>query len=304
MSDEYGFSPYKVTIDNLDELDKKAISLIEARGYEIDDIASAAAEYTARMLADGLGVYDVLSVISESPELVRGEEGGSVLREVSDREHFVRSYLGAMRDIGEEIRESDFLGEPELGERFAYVRNQFSDEAYDVLSAERTDPRVRYYKSFRECAAALASGEVDSILLPLEERGGVRLPGVAELIYRYDFRINAVTPVFGLLADADVKYAEISRRFRPLSRSEDDDGYLEIRVPASGAPVSELMAVSELFGMSVYRISTHTVDAEGESLVHISLVLREGECGILPFLTYIAIFAKDALPVGIYKNLE
>lgn len=310
--DEYGFSPERVTLENLDELSRQMSLVSEARGYEIADIAMAAADFTRLMLADGMDVADALSVISEElsfgdyPEaegIPDGAGGGAVLLPVLDRAALVRSYASFMADGGKPLTEADFLGGGEVGERYAYVRNQFSDEAYDVFAAACTDPRVKYYPSFKECITALSEGDADRILFPLEERGGVRLPTVAELILRYDLKINSITPVFGIGADADLKYAELSRYFTASPRGEDDDGYLELRAPI-GAGVSELLAVAELYGMSVYRLSTHTVSGEDDTQSYVSVVLREGEEGIVGLLLYLSLFGGDTVPVGVYKNLE
>lgn len=318
MMDEYAFSPSEVTLENLRELSARAGLGSEARLYELFDVADEAAEYSVALLESDVDVPELLSMLAEglrdkfcSPERIAGGSASVAVRDadiatsVLDRARFTELYLERLRERAHPFSERDFLGIAEEGRLYGYVKNQFSDEAFDVLTEELPDPRVRYYKSFGDCAAALASGEVDHILLPLEERGGVRLPTVAELIYRYDFKINSVTPVFGLGGDADIKYAEISRRFRHSEGREGDDRYLELRVPASdGSQLSELLLAASALGMSAYRVNTHTIDFEGERVSYFSLVLRCGSAGISPMLTYLALFAEDFVPVGVYKNLE
>lgn len=316
MIEEYGFSPSEVTLENLGELSARADIESEARLYELSDIADAAAEFSLPLIDAEVGVPELLSMLSEGLSAGLGVSaavsspthsalGNRTLESVLDRARLTELYLGRMSELSHPLFEGDFLGMPEDGQLYGYVKNPLSDEAYDVLTEELSDPRVRYYKSFADCAAALAIGEVEHILLPLEERGGVRLPTVAELIYRYDFKINSVTPVFGPAADADVKYAEISRRFRRSSKREGDDRYLELRVPAGdGGQLPELLLAASALGMSVYRVNTHTLDVEGERVAFFSLVLREGRTDLSPMLTYLGLFAEDFVPVGVYKNLE
>lgn len=318
MHDEYSFSPEEVTIENLDELSKRECAASEARMYELADIADAAAEFLLPLLADEIGAPELLSLIAEGLAFgsypsypgkaafsERAADDVRAMLSLMDRARLTELLLDRLKAGGHPLTEADFLGESEGGRIYGYVKNQFSDEAFDVLTESVPDAGVRYYKSFSDCAAALARDEVDHILLPLEERGGVRLPTVSELIYRYDFRINSVTPVFGYAADADIKYAEISRRFIPASRMEGDDRYLELRIPAQdGAALSEAISVATAFGMSAYRVNTHTYDIEGERSSYFSLVLREGRDDFAPFLTYLALFAADFVPVGVYKNLE
>ena len=189
------------------------------------------------------------------------------------------------------------------GETFAYVRNSFSDEAYDVFSQDFIDPTVRYYKTFRDCARAVTAGDLTYCLLPLEEKGGVRLHTVSEIIFRNDFKINSVTPVFGQDGNADMKYALVSRGFTVPERNEDDDFYLEIRLGAD-SPLSEVLSAVDSFGMSIYRINTVTFDTEGEAETYFTVVIKDGVGSFAPILTYLALFLRDFVPVGIYKNLE
>ena len=318
MNDEYGFLPDPVTLGNLDELSRETALIDEARLYEISDIASAAARFSVSMLNDDIGVYELLSMISESlqfgnyptdrgaPAAVAPLVSRAIARlSALDRAAFSEAYAAQLSATAHRLTEADFLPHGGRGELIGYVRNPLSDEAFDVFSQDFKDPRVKYYTALKECAAALADGAVDYILLPLEERGGVRLPTVAELIYRYDFKINSVTPVFGFDAGADMKYALVSRHFRLPPHRHGDDRYLELRLPASdGAVLTELLSAAAYFGMSAYRVNTLTFDSEGESVTHFSLVLRDGGAQLTPLLTYLAIFSPDFVPVGVYKNLE
>ncbi len=318
MQDEYGFLPPSVTLGNLDELSREVSLIDEARLYEIRDIAASAAEFSVTMLDTELGIYEVLSMLSETltfgeypidggtPDELKALVGRSLSRlSALDRAAFSDAYVSELRSRSHRLAEGDFLAPHTGGELVGYVRNALSDEAYDVFSEELRDPRVRYYSTLRESAAALAGGEVDYLLLPIEERGGVRLPTVAELIYRYDFKINSVTPVFGFDAGADMKYALVSRYFKLPQHRHGDDRYVELRIPSGdGSALAELLSVASYYGMSAYRVNTLTFDTEGESVTHFSLVLRDGGASLTPLLTYLAVFSPDFVPVGVYKNLE
>ena len=201
--------------------------------------------------------------------------------------------------------ESDFLPCAEVDNSFTYVRNAFSDEAYEVFSSTVDDATVRYSSNFKECFDAVACGAVSYCLLPLEERGGVRLPTVSELIYRNDFKINAVTPVFGMDNNADLKYAMVSKYFGRFDFTEDDDVYLEIRIGQECEDnLPSVVAAAAHLGHTVYRVNTSTVVTEGEEETFFSVVFRAGNSGFTSFLVYLTLFARDFTPVGLYKNLE
>ena len=290
----------------------------EQRILELYDIAIPMADVTLRLLNDGLSVYDVLSVISEGlsfgeytpSDNTTDEHRDMIVRAMerlrhSDRSALVSLYLDTLRSRGFDVTERSFLPPGYLDETFTYVRNGLADEAYDVFSQEFDDPKVRYSSSFRECARAVATREISYCLLPLEEKGGTRLPTVSEIIFRNDFRINSVIPVFGPDGSADMKYALLSNSFTVPQMGEDDDVYLEIRLGTdTESPLTEMFGAIDYFGMKLYRINTVTFDTEGESETYFSVVIKDGGKGFTSILTYFALFVRDFVPVGIYKNLE
>lgn len=318
MQQEYAFNIDDATIQNLNELSLCRSVVDERRMLELYDIAMSLVAASRTLIDDGLSVYDLLSVFSDY--IVTGdypvhddheEANIAALAALTrsarnlDRARLAELYVEAMREVGISVTESDFLASGEPKEVFTYVKNQFSDEAYDVFSQDFRYPSVRYSHSFKECVQALALGEVGYCLFPLEEGGGARLHTVAELIYRHDLKINSVTPVFGFDADADIKYALVSRHFTVPERASGDDRYLELRLSAALDPsISDILSAASALGMSVYRVNTLTFATEGEEATFFSVVLRDDGRDFTPFLTYLALFASDTVPVGVYKNLE
>ena len=318
MSVEYMVNDDDVIIRNMNELSTLRTMLDERRILELYDVAKRMVDLSIPFLEDGLSIYDVLSLLVDG--IVTGdypvhidhiEDWGSLLlaltRSASDIDCAVISklYVDCMRDSGCVLSECDYLLSKSVPEVFTYVKNQYSDEACDVFSQEFGAPGVVYSGSFRECVQRLSAGEVGYCLFPLEEKGGTRLHTIAELIYRHDLKINSVTPVFGFDAGADIKFALVSNHFSVPKSVVGDDRYLELRISSSQAPkLSQILASASLLGMSVYRVNTLTLDTEGEENTFFSLVLRDDEGDFTPFLTYLTLFAPDAVPVGIYKNLE
>ena len=318
MAEDVIFSADDAIISNLGRLSGEYSAVSEQRLLELYGIAIPMADITVDLLADGLGVGEVLFALSEMLDLgeyplsehntpeYRALIGKSLaaLRNI-DKLYLTVLYVRLLAERGYKLTEGDFLPTGVMPETFTYVRNSFSDEAYDVFSQDFSDPKVRYSQSFKECARAVSAGEVTYCLLPLEEKGGARLPTVAEIIFRNDFKINSVIPVFGPDGNADMKYALVSRSFTVPIRTKDDDGYLEVRFDTScGNALSEIFGAVDYLGMSVYRINTVTFDTEGESETYFSSVIKESGEGFSQLLTYFTLFVRDFVPVGIYKNLE
>ena len=318
MAEDTIFSIHEAILSNLKRLSNEESTLGELKAYELYDVATAMSELTAELFADGLDVYEILSLLSESLDyesntlpsntsgiFARLAEKDSSAAQRKDRAVLTELYLDLCKKHAHPLTDSDFLPSHGAEETFTYVRNSFSDEAYDVFSQDFDDPKVRYSPTFKDAARAVASGDVTYCLLPLEEKGGVRLHTVAELIFRNDFRINSVIPVFGQDGNADLKYALVSKSFTVPKRDPDDDLYLEIRLGmSSDSLLAEVFGAVDYFGMSVYRVNTVTFDTEGESETYFSVVIKGADRDFSPILTYMALFVRDFVPVGIYKNLE
>lgn len=316
--EEFGYATNPAPLSNLDRLAREYSIIGEQRLLELSDLAREAANASRGLFADGLSAYDALSAISSSVDFgayrlseLNSEDAplllGTSLGVLSmmDKAVFSDLYISHLIADGTRLSEQDFLFEKARDETFTYVRNPFSDEAYDVFSQDFSDPRLRYSSSFKECVSALDNGEASFCLLPLEEKGGVRLPTVSELIYRNDLKINSVTPVFGPDGSADMKYALVSKSFTVPDRRKGDDRYLELRLGADDTrSLQELLLALDYFSMSVYRINTVSFENEGESDTYYSLVVRDGKEGFVTLFTYLTLFYADFVPVGIYKNLE
>ena len=319
MLEDYVFEPQAVTLENLSYLSREQSALAEQRILEISDIASDAASLSLELFSLGLGAIEILTYISSGAQfgelpshdspLLENLSGISSylgsLREY-DKAIFAESYLKRMLDRGIALGEESFLSPTVLDRGLVtYVRNSYSDEAYDVLSEPLDDARVRYSKDFRECARAVSEGDADFCILPLEERGGARLQVVEQLLYRYDLKINSVTPVFGPDGNADVKYALISKGFTIHPFAEGDDRYLEVRLPeTSAADIGALLGAAAHFGMTLYRVNTVLYDGEGGASPHFSLVMRDEGRTFTALLTYLTLFLPEYIAVGMYKNLE
>ena len=310
------FSPDKVNLDSLRDSASRAQYLTERRIVEIKEIADAAAEFVSAGVAGGLDLSTLLTLVFENgalpsvtinpdtiPEGVEAVKSFSYTSLVYDKAELVALLISALRGLCVTVDEGAFLREDMRDETVAYVKNPFADEAYDVFSTEFSDPRVTYVKSFKEALAMVDAGEVGYCLLPLEERGA-RLSTIGELIFRGDFKINSVTPVFGFDGLADMKYALVSKSFTIPTIDPDDDRYLEIRVGAGKCDVADILLVAKRYNTTLYRINSSLYDVEGNHELYHSIVFRDDGGDFTKLLTYLTAFAGDYIPVGIYKNLE
>ena len=318
MSEDLLFPISEAVLSNLERLSREESIIGEQRLLELYDVALPAVRASIELLDEGLESYEMLSVISEglsfgdyylsvdtTPEYRARIAKCLDTLSRTDKSLFTELYAEGLASLGRPITERDLLPSFSGAETFTYVRNSFSDEAYDVFSQDFDDPKVRYSQNFKESAQAVTNGNVTYCLLPLEEKGGTRLPTVSEIIFRNDFKINSVIPVFGPDSNADMKYALVSKSFTVPERMKDDDLYLEIRIGATGdTTLAEVFGAVDYFGMSVYRVNTVTFDTEGEEETYFSVVIKDLGNSFASLLIYFTLFVRDFTPVGIYKNLE
>ena len=309
-------SPCDITRENLKRISNETGALSELRLFELSDTVASVSPTLRELYDEGLGVYEILSCIEDvfDTEADYGTERvfdrfkgivGSANKRLGEYDRAALASLLADEFQRLGMGERDFLSSEKRESSFTYVKNILADEAYDVLSEDFTDPRVKYSRDLAECARLVATGDTAYALLPFEERGGTRLNSVSELIWRYDLKINKVTPVFGPDGTADMKYALVSASFSVPEVSEGDDRYLEIRVSqGSDTSPSELLGVFSMLGHSIYRVNTETFRADGEAEGFFSIVIRDDGQDFTPLLVYLTLFVTDYYPVGIYKNLE
>ncbi len=317
MEENYSFSPSEINLSNISSYSVKLAGVEEQKICELAEIARKAAEFVKLMLDEGLSVYEILCVLGETLFFGDTSHGENAMREnifhldvfFKISSEFEKSVFCALlyeylslRGIS--LSEKDFFRAVPRDESFVYVKNAFSDEAYDVFSQDFVDPRVRYAASFKEALKLVFDNAVTFCLLPFEERD-VRIPTVEELIFRGDYKINSVIPVFGYDGNAEMKYALVSKNIYPSDYSVDDDRYFEIRVPLDlDFGLSSLVVCAEEAGVRIHRVNTLGFRTEEGEKSYFTVVLKSVGADFTKLLIYLTLFLPEYIPVGIYKNLE
>lgn len=312
-----GFNTFfnNINSDNISSISQRQSELQEARTLELYELALCLVASIKELKWEGMNITEILTYVSEYlifPESVIHNSALDAnkqrlshyfsLLSLTDRLNFVDYLVDVLANEDMVVSEKDFLQGNDDLQTFIYLKNSLSDEAYDVFSVNFRDPRLRYATSLNDVARAVFDGEATYGLLPLEE-GGERLHLASKLIYRYDLKINQVTPVFGLDGLADMKYALISRRFNVPVIEPGDDSYLEIRVD-DDSPLSDILVMADYLGCSVYRIKSESFSIDGERENCYSLVLKREEGSFVKILCFLTMFIQSCVFVGIYKNLE
>ena len=318
MLNESAFFENGVTLQNLALLTDGLALQAEKRICELRELAESLADAALIFFREGYGIYEVLGIVDDGLQFDTKAESYSPLAEnvgsvnsylfalsAEDKALFSKYFADSLRLRKVPVKESEFLKEEKNEETFIYVKNLLADEAYDVFSQEFSDPRISYAHSFREAVDAVSSGTVAHCILPLEERGGARISGIASMLFSEELKINSVTPVFGIDGSADMKYALVSRNFYIPEFDPDDDRYLEIRLSAQSSDVlRELLIAAEAHGVEVYRVNTVVFDTDDGSEPYFNVVLKKNKEDFSDFLVFLTLFCPSYTAIGIYKNLE
>lgn len=317
MYEENTFELNKTAISNLEGILRDMGKLHEQAVCEISFAAEALAADAISLIDNGMTVNELVSFLSEEirfpsvlpregvPRLTDDNLRGFLFQSSNlNRVIFASLFNKRLAELGINVSEGDYLPSSESEETFTFVKNLLSDEAFDVFSQEFSDPRIVYADSFKEACQRVSDGRVGYCILPFEEKGGARINSICELIASNDLKIVAITPVFGLEGNADMKYALVGRGFVIPECDEVTDRYLEIDIVRnSSVTMGEVISAAEYLGISVYSIDTSVRDA-AESDFTYTVIFKDSNRTFTDFLTYLNLFAGNYSPVGIYKNIE
>lgn len=305
--------------ENIADIDREFNQSIALSVSELSSLAEELSSYISELLSLDVTPLDSLLAMRDDIERLFTEDAETTdsvfpssvfhtLQSIKENERaiFIDLLLEKLRESGVRLREEDFLLAGEAAPLFAYVKNTLADEAYDVITENVTDAKVRYVPSFSEGVKLLLNGDVGFCLLPIEEKGALRLPTVENLLFSEQLKIRRIVPVFGMDGSADLKYALVSRSAYIEPYQKEDDRYLELHIPhkTEQFSLSSFLFATGLHGMTLYRIHTVSIDRGGEREDYLSIVLKSQGESFVPMLSYLTLFCDRYSVVGIYKNLE
>ena len=315
MTENFGLSLNSINRQNLLQLGVEQ-SLIEER--RILELREAVDE----LIMNIVNMYDVISAIDFltliSP-CVQYKEDCIHSEALWQNLHRLRGYLSLLNDfdkllftdfvveklvsLGISVSEKDYLSQNETILNVSYVKNALSDEAYDVFCQDFPRLSSACVNKMNDVAQQLTENKVDCAILPIEEKGGIRIRATSELIYDYDFKINAITPTFGMDGSSETKYALVSRSFSIPKIERGDDLYFEIRV-SLGESIAQILLAAEYFGYTVYRVNTVSVGHGENQDCFYTVVFKSENGSFVKLINYLILFIASYTPVGLYKNLE
>ncbi len=194
-----------------------------------------------------------------------------------------------------------------VGERVAYLRNTYTDTAFETFSHVLRNAQCTYYSDFPGVCEALYYDRATACILPLENSSDGKLLRFYSLLAKYDLRIAYVTSVTAYDTDVTTRYA-LLRRSLSVPRPEETDAlglYLEFRMTADeDVPLYRILSAADAYRLSLQRVGSVPGPSEDDDRIVYDLILRAEDGGDLAsMLTYCYLLVPGFTLLGIYLDL-
>ena len=180
----------------------------------------------------------------------------------------------------------------------AYVKNVYSDIAYDELASCFNESRVLYCRNFDEACEQLFRENAGYCILPISSDEAGELVTVRKLLDMHSLKICAVCDV-----ECDggaVRYALISDKNSFIIYGE--ERFLEFSLTLDGAiDVSSICFAMEYCGLLAHKMQSIPNTLENAMSCRFEVLEREGD--LLAFLIFLALFFGDYNLYGLYSKI-
>jgi hypothetical protein len=194
-----------------------------------------------------------------------------------------------------------------VGERVAYLRNTYTDTAFETFSTVLRNAASTYYSDFPGVCEALYYDRATACILPLENTSDGKLLRFYSLLTKYDLRIAYVTSVTAYDTDVTTRYA-LLRRNVTVPHPDETDAlglYMECRVLADeDMPLFRILSAADAYHISLSRADSVPGPYEDDDRTAYDLILRaEDGADFAAMLTFCYLLVPGFTLLGIYLDL-
>ena len=194
-----------------------------------------------------------------------------------------------------------------MGERIAYLRNTYTDSAFDAFAHVLRGAAGTYYSDFPGVCEALYYDRATACILPLENSSDGKLLRFYSLLTKYDLRIAYVTSVTAYDTDVTTRFALLRRSVSVPHPEETDyiDLYMECRILSDeDLPLSRILSAADAYHLILTRIDTVPGPSEDDDRSAFDLVLRADEgADLASMLAYCYLLVPGFTLLGIYLDV-
>ena len=191
--------------------------------------------------------------------------------------------------------------------KISYIRNRYNDEAFARFSSVIPHAKAMFFSDFEDCCEAIASGESEFTILPLEDSADGKMFGFYSLLDRYGLKIAYVCNVEREDNSKNIKYALAGRHFETehLEKGKKDHArtfeFTMTQSPSTN--LLDLYRVVQISNATENRISSVCLPY-GDNLARFyHSVTISNKTNFLPFLLFLSLEYPDYTPIGIYREI-
>lgn len=282
--------------ENLLELNKRGSILNEQRSILVSELADSI-----------IGEFG-----SDAPDAMYREFQRALdFANISDRLIFSEKLAAHYhpKDLTRLLLSSDGEGLIRAGThgKISYIRNRYNDEAYARFSSVIPHAKPLFFSDFEECCEAIASGESEFTILPLEDSVDGKMFGFYSLLDRYALKIAYVCNVEREDNSKNIKYALAGKYFHlsHLEKTKKDIArtfeFTMTQSPSTN--LLDLYSAVQTFNALENRISSVYLPY-GDNLARFyHSVTISKKTDFLPFLLFLSLEYPDYTPIGIYREI-
>lgn len=236
---------------NISALFRTSYGLHDRFAYQAHELISGYSDERG-----GIDIDVAYNILNSAYELTLGEERNTAFLWIRTLTEVLLDTLGseAVRDkIRSILSSTDRIDERAIG-KVSYLRNKFTEKAFDKFARLIYDPKILNAGSFEDSCEDVYNGICEYCILPIDNSVDGRLSAFYALISKYDLHIIASTPVKD--ENVNTTLALISRDTDFLKLGDSLRGrMLQFEFStANTSDISGIISFASSYGMKLIRI--------------------------------------------------
>ena len=191
--------------------------------------------------------------------------------------------------------------------KISYIRNRYNDEAYARFSSVIPHTKPIFFSDFEDCCEAIASGESEFTILPLEDSVDGKMFGFYSMLDRYGLKITYVCNVEREDNSKIIKYALAGKHFQTEHLEKGKRDYLRTfeftMTQSPSTNLLDLYRAVKISNATENRVSSVCLPY-GDNLARFyHSVTISRKTNFLPFLLFLSLEYPEYTPIGIYREI-
>lgn len=304
------FIPADITSHNLNRLDNNFSGDLDSRRGHLRELAlsiSDACDGTDDLLevlaGFGTGIPFTPRTIPENADFLRAGFNSLTLLEQTELCKMLAQLSQPKIEIADFFPPDDPIPLIARG-TIAYLQNTFTDQAFQIFSFTMPRARAQYHDSYPSICEAVAGGNCEACIIPVEHARDGKLSVFYRLIDRYDLKI-ACTCSLSQADNVESRFALVKKSITTVLPRKQIGCCFELSItPGGGSSIAALLNAAELCSLHLRRIDTLPLEyADDEFAFHIVLVANEDK-DFLPFLLFLTLKMPQYNPIGIFPHIS